>query len=77
VNNVRRIQRHLQAKEEAKTAQPMAPDAELSARELAGDSFWTFSRAILAVLCSLAKPNMIAMIGLCSNYCSRVINEYR
>jgi hypothetical protein len=61
VSNVRRIQRYLQAKPKAKTAQPAAQDAENRTRKRAGGSFWAFLWASLATLSSLAKPKMLAV----------------
>jgi hypothetical protein len=61
VSNVRRIQRYLQAKPKAKTAQPAAPGAEKRTQKRAGDSFWAFLSTNLAALCGFARPKMFAV----------------
>jgi len=61
VSNVRRIQRYLQAKSKAETAQQVVPGAEKCAQEQAGGSFWAFVRTTLAALCGLARPKMLAV----------------
>jgi len=62
VSNVRRIQRYLQTKSKAETAQQVAPGAEKCTQEQAGGSFWAFARTTtLAALCGLARPNVLAV----------------
>jgi hypothetical protein len=61
ISNVRRIQRYLQAKSKAEIAQQVAPGAENCTQEQARDSFWAFTRTILAVFSGLARPNMLAV----------------
>ena len=61
ISNVRRIQRYLQAKSKAETAQPVAPGAEKGTQEQAGDSFWTFVRIILAAFSGLARSKLLAV----------------
>jgi hypothetical protein len=60
VSNVRRIQRYLQAKSKAETAQLVAPATKKCTRKQAGDSFWIFARTILAALCGLSRPKKLA-----------------
>jgi hypothetical protein len=61
VSNVRRIQRYLQAKSKAETAQQVALGAEKCTQEQAGGSFWAFARTTLAALCGLARPKLLAV----------------
>jgi len=61
VSNVRRIQRYLQAKSKAETAQQVAPGAEKCTQEQPGGSFWAFARTTLAALCGLARPKLLAV----------------
>jgi len=61
VSNVRRIQRYLQAKSKAETAQQVAPGVEKCTQEQPGGSFWAFARTTLAALCGLARPKLLAV----------------
>jgi hypothetical protein len=61
VSNIRRIQRYLQAKSKAQTAQSAAPVAEKRTRKWAGGSFWASLRIGAAALCGLTGPNMLAV----------------
>ncbi len=61
ISNVRRIQRYLQSKSKAETVQPVAPGAEKGIQEQARDSFWAFTRTILAALCGLARSKLLAV----------------
>ncbi len=61
VSNVRRIQRYLQTKSKAETAQQVAPDADKCTQEQAEGSFLAFARTTLAALCGLARPKLLAV----------------
>jgi hypothetical protein len=61
VSNVRRIQRYLQAKAKDEMAQAGDSGEVKCTQEQAGDSFWAFLRARLAVLCVFARPKMLAV----------------
>jgi hypothetical protein len=62
VSNVRRIERYLQAKSKAKTAQLAASGAERCTRKQTRGSFWAFVRSILAALDDLTWPK-VATVG--------------